>query len=129
MLNKLFWILALNLTLCLAKSFNDKATVKTGYSKTYSEASGWSYSGNKKKKDYTSGGYGSYYEHKSTSYDNKRNRKNSHYSDYESKGITTEDLRELYYLIRRIPPTTFAVAIGLFCTIVFCLNLLHKKRM
>ena len=56
-------ILALILTqICWAWADDGISTVKSGYSKTYSEASGWSKSESSKKKDYTSGGYGSYYE-------------------------------------------------------------------
>jgi len=40
------------------------STVSEGYSSTYSEASDWSYTPDSyDDSDYTSGGYGSYYEH------------------------------------------------------------------
>ena len=86
-------ILALFLTqICWAWADNGVSTVKAGYSKTYSESSGWSKSASTNKKDYTSGGYGSYYDHKSTSYE-------PNYRDI------TEDLRELYNFLRQIPPS------------------------
>ena len=83
-------MLALLWKTSLAWADDGVSTVSEGYESTYSEASDWSYEPDSyyDNSSYESGGYGSYYEHETTYYDNNNYNQNtrSYYNGNQNRG-------------------------------------------